>query len=259
MRRYQIFWGGFLILLGIMLLLDQLGLVRFGQLWPLLLVAIGGWMIWRNTSGRSATAETETLSIPLEGATQAHLKLSHGAGRLQITANAEEGNLLDGAFDNGVIHHIRRSGDQLDVTLRANPLEPFEWIPGSQINWSIGLNRDTALTLDLHTGASRADLDLSKLKVQRIHLNSGANDTQITLPAHAGHTDFKIDAGAASVSVQAPDGVAVRLKSTGLLSTSVDQQRFPRSGKYYQSPDYDTAENRVNLKVAMGAGTLKLH
>jgi hypothetical protein len=53
--------------------------------------------------------------------------------------------------------------------------------------------------------------------------------------------------------------VAARIRTGGgLTATSVDQSRFPRAGKVYQSPDYDTAQNRADIKIEMGAGSISV-
>jgi len=43
-----------------------------------------------------------------------------------------------------------------------------------------------------------------------------------------------------------------------LGSVSVDQNRFPRTGAVYQSPDYDTAQNRIDIEVQAGIGSLQV-
>jgi hypothetical protein len=56
-----------------------------------------------------------------------------------------------------------------------------------------------------------------------------------------------------------PAGVAARIRSdSGLVDFRVDQERFPRTGDYYQSPDYDEAEHKVDLHVEMGVGSVKI-
>ncbi len=55
-----------------------------------------------------------------------------------------------------------------------------------------------------------------------------------------------------------PGGVAARVRAHGgAADISVDGSRFPRtSGGVYQSPDYDSAANKVDLEAEIGAGAL---
>ena len=95
--------------------------------------------------------------------------------------------------------------------------------------------------------------------VTELRLETGASSTDITLPAKAGYTKAKINAGAASASVRVPSGVAARIQvSGGLASINVDPDRFPRQGGIYQSPDYDAASNKVDLTIDTGVGSISV-
>ena len=69
MREHRGFWGGFwgsfLALVGLALLVDNLGFVRFPlyKLWPLALVAIGIRVIQRAAQGRPEGIAPETLEV----------------------------------------------------------------------------------------------------------------------------------------------------------------------------------------------------
>ena len=53
-RGFQVRRGGWLIVIGTWLLLDQLRIVRAADSWPLLLVAAGGSMVWRAIDSRKS-------------------------------------------------------------------------------------------------------------------------------------------------------------------------------------------------------------
>ena len=78
-------------------------------------------------------------------------------------------------------------------------------------------------------------------------------------PANAGYTFMKAEIGAASLSIQIPSNVAARIRATGgLASISVDSSRFPKSNGIYQSPDYETAANKVEIRVDAGVGSVNI-
>jgi hypothetical protein len=69
-----------------------------------------------------------------------------------------------------------------------------------------------------------------------------------------------VSSGAASVNIRIPQGVAARIRwRGGLSSINVDPSRFPRFGDTYQSPDYDSAANKVDLDVEMGVGSVTVN
>jgi len=56
-----------------------------------------------------------------------------------------------------------------------------------------------------------------------------------------------------------PDGLSARIHvSVGMAGVSVDETRFPRNGNYYQSPDYDSAANAVDMTINAGAASIKV-
>ena len=262
MRRSALFWGSVLLIIGISLLLDNLGLLGdiniWGLIWPLALIALGAWILWGNLLRRSSPSEQ--IKIPFEGAQQARLRVQHGAGRLRLSSGASHPDLLEGDFGGGLDIKKELRGDTLQVTLSLpGQFFPFFWFPGNSLDWSIRVNRDIPLSLVFETGAGETRLDLADLVVSEVSLTTGASSTILTLPANAGFTQVKVESGAASIDIRIPSGVAARIRSSGGLSSlSVDKERFPRVGNVYLSPDYDAAPNKVELSVQMGVGSLSI-
>jgi hypothetical protein len=123
----------------------------------------------------------------------------------------------------------------------------------------MALNNAVPLAITVKTGASDARLDLSDLQVTRLKLESGANSTRVIVPAHAGYTEIRGTSGAASLSVEIPEGVAARIRTSGALSSvSINRERFPKIEGEYRSPDYETAANKVDLKLEMGVGSINV-
>jgi len=259
MRRGNIFWGLILIFGGILFLLNSMGFFQgvniWGMIWPLFLILLGSWILlgrlfWRET--------TEDTVVDLEGATRGRLTLKHGAGRLEVGSGAGSNNLLEGTFVGGVDTHTRRQGDLLDTTLSVKS-ENFPWMGNSALNWDILLNSQTPLSLVLNTGAGENILNLTDLQIQDLRLQTGASASRIKLPVEAGFTTVSVESGAASVVIEVPQGVAARIMSGGGLSSfDIDAQRFPRSGLYNQSADYESATNRVDINVQMGVGSVEV-
>lgn len=265
MRKSTLFWAVILILVGLLLLLSNLGLLDvdiWSLIWPLLLIAFGLSILWGVLFG-GPSVETEEVAIPLEGASQARVRVKHGAGRLRVDASAGQDNLISGTFGGGLEHRERRDGDTLNVEMRLSGRAfpdiffPWMWGPGSMLDWTFGLNGRVPLSLQVEAGAGEARLDLTELQVTDLRLQTGASSTSLTLPANAGHTRAKIEAGAASVTVRVPPDVAARIRAEGgLASINVDRNRFPREGGLYRSPDYDTAANKVDLHIEAGVGSI---
>lgn len=262
MRQGNLFWGFMLIVGGAVLLLNQMGFFRgvdiWGVLWPIFLIMLGAWILLGRfffRGGGSTDADVE-----LDGASSGRVIFKHGAGRLTVGAGDDEDELLEGEFGGGVDVSTRRNGDQIETTLSVPP-QSIPWFGGAgySIDWNIHLNPNIPLSLEFNTGAGENNFDLTNLKAEYIRLQTGASASTIKLPANAGFTRLSVESGAASVVIYVPDGVAARIHTEGGLATfNINSARFPRAGSYHQSPDYDTAANKVEINIQTGVGSAEV-
>jgi len=259
MRRDYLFWGSVLILLGGLLFLNAAGIplpggVHAMQLfWPAVLILLGGWIIL-NSFWRGGI-EAGSLAIDLQGAQRASLRLNYGGGRMKLAAGAPAGQVLLGTTSGRVKREANLSGDLLDVRLELTP----DWLPpfggGGEAEWDLRLNRDLPLTLRIDSGAAQSEFDLRDLRVTDLEFHTGASKTDLILPAAAGLTTVKVELGAASLDVLVPQGVAARIRvEAGAAAINVDTDRFPYKDGVYESADYASAQNRVEVTIQAGAG-----
>jgi hypothetical protein len=116
-------------------------------------------------------------------------------------------------------------------------------------------------TLNVKTGATDAHLDLSNLKVSSLDISVGAAAAWIRLPLAAGSTSAHISGGAATITIEVPQGVAAQIRHHGGLSTvDIDTDRFPQvSDGLYRSRDYETTQNKVDLFIETGLTTIEVN
>ncbi len=267
-RRITLLAGGVLIAWGALGVLDALGLIHVsvcGLLWACLIVAVGVWLVWGAFAKEPSAAE-EDVAIPLQGATEARISISHGAGRLQIGGGAGSDQLATGRFIGGVAYDVRREASLAQVDLRVAgqgllaTLLPWKWPKARGAEWSLSLNEGVPLRLQIRGGASDNHLDLSGLQVKELLLETGASATKLTLPARAGETRAEVSCGAGGVEIRIPSDVAARIHvQSTMAEAKVDRTRFPRvrSG-LYESPDYETAANKVDLRVEASLGSIDI-
>jgi hypothetical protein len=265
MRTGGIFWGSLIILVGAALLAGNLFSVNvWPYLWPAALIFVGAWfLVWSQIRPKAAAAEDVT--IPLQGAARASLRIRHGAGRLVLGGGAGPNVLASGSFSGGLEHSENLRGDTLDAEISVphdlwmNFGGPWIFGPWNPILWDMHLNESIPMKLELETGAGESMLDFSALKAEEISLKTGASSSELTLPARAGKARVKVASGAASVKIRIPDGVAARIfVESGLAGITIDPNRFPRSGDGYQSPDYDRAENSADIRIETGVGAVEI-
>jgi hypothetical protein len=258
-RRGSIVWPLVLITLGVLFLLANFRVIPdvgefIGRWWPAILILLGlEVLIGSLLPGRKA--DMQNLSIDLGATAHADVRIDFGAGQLSI-GPATPGKLVDGTFDGGVRHDESPDGR---VHLRSDNGGMWWGWGWHGFDWRVGLTREVPLALRLDVGAAKSNLDLSDLKVTDLVLKTGASETVIRLPKAAGLTTVRVESGAASVRLTVPDGVAARIRSTmGLGASNIDQRRFPRNGEYYQSTDYDTAANKIDIRSEGGVGSVSV-
>lgn len=239
-----------LIGLGVFFFLRDIDAVDSDFLVPGLLIAAGVLVIASSLGGRSR--ETTIIDVPLEGASRARVRLDHGGGELRVGSLAPGSQTLCSGSAGGVEQRVKRSGDRLDVSLRQTP---GSWSRSLGREFAVDLNPGVELDLEFNTGASDTRIDLRDLRVGSLQLKTGASATTVVAPS-SGQTRATVDAGAAAVTFVVPDGVAARIAAdTGLADVKIDTQRFPRMGGCYESPDYTTALDRLELRIKGGVAS----
>ncbi len=264
MRRSGIFFGLFIILLGAALLAVNLGYADqriWGYFWPGLLVLLGAWFLLRPRVMHQPLS-VDKASFPLGGAAEGEISFHYGAGVLHISDSAMSNELAGGSFTGGVLADQSTRGGTAVLSLKSPSDRIFEgpWGMGDKgFEWMVGINAQVPLSLDLHTGANEQFLDLARTQVKTLTLETGASHSVITLPANAGFTKATVKSGLADVNITVPEGVGALIHvSAGLSGIKVNTDRFPRVGEQYQSADYVTATNKVEIHIETGLGSVTI-
>lgn len=260
-RLVGVGWPVFLIVVGVLLLLSTTGMLGIGvgelvsRWWPVALIALGAWFLlmaavpW--TRGREGDFRVD---VPLAGAAEASVKVRFGGGELFI-GPAPSGRLLTGALEEAPAVTRQTGPGRIEI----EPQSPHAWRWQSTPRWELGVPGEVPLELEVESGAARGRYDLSATLLRRLRIATGASDTRVVLPRAAGETTVRAEGGAAALTFEVPAGVAARIHSMMALgSTQVDESRFPRAGKGWESPDWGSAPNRVEIDVQGGVGSVRV-
>ncbi|HUI87443.1 MAG TPA: DUF5668 domain-containing protein [Anaerolineales bacterium] len=261
MRRGEVFWGSLLVLLGVLFFLQTAGYLTgdvFSWFWPIVIIAIGLWILFGGFIARVDFNNAETFSIPMQDAKEARLEMNHGAGQIELSAGAKLGDFLTGVAGVAMDHSWRLDGAKLEVKIDAGPsFIPFIGPEGGV--WQFRLNPDLPVSLDIDAGASRLNLDLHDLQVRYLSFDGGASRINLTLPARVENMICDLEAGAASIDLNVPQGVGLRLRLKSVGALHIDEGRFvPREGRIYQSADYDAAKYRADVTIEGGATSIRV-
>jgi hypothetical protein len=237
---------------------------------------------------------THNLSEPLGGATTAKVDINTGAGNLTIDKLTGGEQLLA----SGTLQYLENQGlptrsvntsnGQATLTLRASgtgrPWFRFPWaVCNGATEWQIHLNPTVASDITAHSDGGNVKLNLAGMVVTRVSADTGGGNMDVVLPDNAanlsvaaktgagnvtveigsgitGSNTVNANSGAGNVVVRIPSGMAAKVHATGgLVKVTVDP-RFSKTGNNtYQSSDFDSAANRVEITVKSGAGNVSVN
>lgn len=225
---------------------------------PVLLIAGGGVLLYSALTKRTTEAPTEADFVELEGATSAMLVLAYGAGTLKVRGGAARGLLYDGSFVGGARHEAHRTADRLQATVRHERDVPRALRAGRPLDWDVALTTAIPLDVEVRTGASRVELDLTGVKIPSLKVSTGASDVNVVLPER-GRYRVRVEAGAAEVSLRVPDGVAASIRNaSALASVTIDTGRFPKVDRLHRSVGYEDAEHRAEIEIEGGVASFSV-
>ena len=269
-----------LIALGVVFLLNNLGVLSWSiwgallRLWPILLVAAGldlmlghrsiwgsllalvltlavlGAALWLSETGAgpAQAPHSEEIARPLGQVEQAELTIDPGIGRLAISATSDSPNWVEGAVDLARREELMEDyvvqGQEAVFTLRTQNASfgPFVIGWAAQRLWDLQLSPRIPLRLEANLGLGEMDLDLSELTLENLDVE--------------GRFVARIEGAIGQTVVVIPQDLAAQIR----LDTAITGRQLPDDYRCVDdvctSPDYETADHRVDLQVSQAIGNL---
>lgn len=212
---------------------------------------------------------THTFSEPLCGASTMKVNIDPGDGNLIIDSRTGGEPMLA----NGTLQYLENKGlpiqsvdtskSQPTFSLQASGGQPWLRLPWSACNgateWHVHLNPDVAYDLKAHSDGGNIRLDLDEMTLSCVSADTGGGNIDVALPDTANTLNVTAKSGAGNVSVRLPADVAARIHATTGLGKVIVDARYQQMGKdTYQSPDYDQAAKKAEIKLSSGAGNVSV-
>lgn len=287
----RIFWGMLLVVVGLLILLDNLNIVEvhFDNLWaywPLLIVGWGVSMLnikgtwWSFVSAVLLIGSLGLLAwaaigmVPTrqvdDGVQGRQVDIGNKVERLDVTVRAGAGNIRVDSRDSDVpVEAVLRSNFttlKVDSRVDDGTQKVDVSAEGSRVWWNGGLRNDLDLhltrqlpvSLSVDTGASDLDADLSDVMLERLDIDVGANSSMVKLGDLVDLVEVQISAGASSLTLRVPQesGVSVDLDK-GLSSQNVAGLE-DRGDGLYETADYDSATKKIAIRGDIGVTSFTL-
>ncbi|MBS1249884.1 MAG: hypothetical protein MAG431_01469 [Chloroflexi bacterium] len=285
-RREGVVWPSLLIAGGTFLLLRNFDLVTWygwgslWKLWPLILVAVGVDLIFKNQprwtvifpvglvlllvlggiwltgfSGEfSASSPIDAQQTLEEGISRARLHIALGAGKLHLGESAQTGWLVEGEIGPETGHEQYSESDGVAIyTLKSHTPQ----LSPAQGRWDLNLSTQVPLELRAEMGAGEMDLTLEKLGLENLVVEQGIGSLRLRLPDGKIYS-AQVDQAIGQIRISVPQGVALRVEVSKALSVLDLPRDFSHQGAYYFSPDYSEGDEAIALKINQAIGNIKV-
>jgi hypothetical protein len=260
-------WPLILVAIGLDLLLGRRN-PAISVIIVLLVLAAGAGFLYANggLQARGNLLSTD-LSVPLNGAKSASVSIDFGAGDLKVdTLEGDNSKLAAGRLEyyqnsGRPVQTADSSGGKATLHLsqgKSGNNGSFPGFgPGGGLNWDVHLNPQVDLDMNVNTGAGHTNLDLEDLKVTQLTITIGAGGTEVVLPKAAGTTKAQVQSGAGGVQLDIPEGVEAHIQvKSGLGSVDVDERFKKKDNNTFESDNYASATNKVELDINAGVGSI---
>lgn len=290
--RKGVGFGLFLLLVGIVWILVRVGIITtaiFGSLyvlWPLILVVIGVGIIFRRNPfvrfglwvaflavlvlhsyyvvdkgviGDSFASGSD-VRIERHADTQAaELRIALGGTRINVDSNiGDKNNLLEASLqDEDIVHSADYGSSNASVVFDRKKVHFSVFDFRNRHMDTFHLNNEMAWKLDIDTGATDGDLDLTSVKLDSLTLDTGVANMKLRLGSSNARLEIK--SGLSNVELVIPQDTGIKVNMDGgLNATNFDEAGWVKNGSSYYSPGYDSKTFKMEADVEMGLGNLSV-
>lgn len=204
---------------------------------------------------------TYQFDVPMEQDIKtALLDLTFGAGELKLRGGNSDQLIGADATTNLGNYSFENTMAKGDATIKlgytSKQLEYHQGIFSNAL--AIELHPTVAWNIMLETGASKADLDFSAVKVKNIDIKGGVSRLKLKLGQPAGQMNVAVETGASSITILIPaDARCELMMEDGLSSKTIKGLDQIEIGKY-RSSNFDAEADAGSIFIRLESGLSKI-
>ncbi|HEX2867926.1 MAG TPA: DUF5668 domain-containing protein [Ignavibacteriales bacterium] len=296
MRTNHLFWGILFVTLGILVLLNNFMVLNFNwemlwDLWPLVLVLIGVYFIFRETKfrwiivlfisfllGVVIFAGVKSFSLFFDGESEDFnvnvkeftLPYEQSIKKAKLNMEAAAGNFnLDGTTDSLV--YAKVNGGFSDFSLNNETSDGTADIyfdmadKHPRIIHGLGknhmvmkLNSNPVWDMDLNVGAASVNMDLEPFKTENINLKSGASSLKLKLGDKNPLTRVRFESGVSRLEILVPRSSGCEINSDTHFSRKEFSDFQKIEDNVYRTPDFQQTAKKIYLDIAAGVSSVSV-
>jgi hypothetical protein len=256
------FWPILLVLIGIEYLIGQSISLKTGLILLLLIFIIPIIFAFNPFTNNPFATEKLNVSKPLGDLTKAKIMIDFPTTNLNITTVKNTTKLIEGeiSFSKAAQKpkiETESSFGQMIVRINQPTSPGLPFISSLRNETSIGLTEQIPLEIQIDTGASKGKIDLTKLRVDYLEINSQASDLNITF-GDLYSARAKIKTKASTVNIKIPKDLATRVKIDSKVKNLSINDRFKKSDGEYKTKGFEDAFTRLDIQIESVAGSITI-
>jgi len=272
------FWPVVFILIGANMLLSRFGnksaapyVIGLITIITLALIAYQGtrpdegrgWLSFKyenNDEDSDSSVANTNFTETYDGSKNAILNISGGATSFRLTdttSNSFEASTMRQFGRFTLIKSVIDSIEVLNFKMR-----------GGKQSWNLGkmennktliqMNNIPVWDIKIEMGAGEAIFDLSNYKVKKLVFEGGAASFEAKLGSQSPITEVVVETGVANIEIEVPESSGCRIVVDSGLSSKDFIGFIEQSDGTYETSNYDTAANKINISLKGGLSSFEV-
>jgi hypothetical protein len=153
-------------------------------------------------------------------------------------------------------HSVADSVYTLDFDMKKHTR--FHWDKNKENSVTFKLNSAPIWDMDIQTGATKLEFDLTKYKIRNFKISGGAAAFDVKLGQPLEATNVDISTGVSEVRIRVPNNAACRISTDSGLSSNNFEGFTKTNDGHYETPGFNSAKNKINIKLDGGISDFKV-
>lgn len=204
----------------------------------------------------------ETHSVDADTSTAVKVVIEMDLGELDISSSSNN-KLMEGTFQYNVtewkpqvVYEVNGSQGTLHIN------QPDErssvLVSNGENHWDLRLGESVPMGLDIKVGAGESKLDLTKIDLTDLTVDTGAGTLDLDLRGNWTHDiNIAIHGGIGDVTLRLPAEIGARVEVKNGLG-SVNRNGLDRDGNAYVNGSYGKSPYTLFIRIDNGTGSVNL-
>jgi hypothetical protein len=120
------------------------------------------------------------------------------------------------------------------------------------------LNPNPEWDINVETGATKLNFDLTKFKIKSFKISGGAASFDVKLGQPLAVTNVVVETGVSEVTINIPQNAACRVTTDSGLSSNNFEGFTKKENNVYETPDFGAAKNKLYIHMSGGVSDFKV-